>query len=43
MLTTDMESKMCMMPFQYVGSKMFMAFQGRVPIKFNNLTDKKPI
>ena len=27
----------------YVGSKMFTAFQGRVPIKLNNVTDKKPI
>ena len=32
-----------MMPLPYVGSKMFTAFQGRVPIKLNNLTDKKPI
>ena len=30
------------MPLPYVGSKMFTAFQGRVPIKLNNLTDKKP-
>ena len=30
-----------MMPLPYVGSKKFMAFQGRVPIKLNNLTDKK--
>ena len=33
---------MCMMPLPYVGSKMFTAFQGRVPFKFYNLTDKNP-
>ena len=36
-------SKICMMPLPYVGSKMFTAFQGRVPIKFDNLTDKETI
>ena len=29
------------MPLPYVGLKMLTAFQGRVPIKLNNLTDKK--
>ena len=31
-----------MMLLPYVGSKMFTAFQGRILVKFNNLTDENP-